>query len=111
MTKKKIEAVFGNDYAIEKAEEKLKAEGFIFKRKIPIRLEIFVNNKEEIERAFGESLIWERLDTKRACRISKQLAIGGYRDKEKWPEIHDQMIDAMIRLERALKPFIMKINI
>jgi len=51
MAKKKIEAVFGNDYAIEKAEEKLKAEGFIFKRKIPIRLEVFVNNKEEMERA------------------------------------------------------------
>lgn len=55
------------------------------------------SHKEEIERAFGESLIWERLDTKRACRISKQLVLGGYRDQEKWPEIHDQMIDAMIR--------------
>lgn len=50
MVKKKIEAVFGNDYAIEKAEAKLKAEGFIFKRKIPIRLEIFVDSKEEMEK-------------------------------------------------------------
>jgi len=69
------------------------------------------SHEEEIEKAFGESLIWERLDTKRACRISKQITLGGYRDQDKWPEIHEQMIDAMIRLEKALKPFIMRIKI
>ncbi|MFZ8848751.1 MAG: hypothetical protein ACO2OV_00715 [Thermoproteota archaeon] len=50
MFKKKIEATFGNDYAIEKAEEELKKHNFHFKRKIPLKLEIFVTNKKDIEK-------------------------------------------------------------
>jgi len=72
--------------------------------------ELFTH-KNEIEKEFGEPLIWERLDTKRACRISKKIEIGGYRDEEKWPRIQEAMIDAMIRLEKALKPFIAKLKI
>jgi hypothetical protein len=37
----------------------------------------------------------------------KTIGIGGYRDDEsKWPEIQDAMIDAMIRLEKALRQHI-----
>lgn len=68
-------------------------------------------NKDEIEEKFGGPLEWQRLEGKRACRIKKQLDIGGYRDDEKWPEIQDTMLDAMIRLDKALKPHIAKLNI
>lgn len=68
--------------------------------------------KNEIEGLFGEPLNWERLDNRRACRISKAVSSGGYRDEEnKWSLSHDKMIDAMIRLERALKPHIAKLDI
>ena len=67
--------------------------------------------KEEIEASFGGPLNWQRLDSKRACRISYHLDSGGYRDEERWPEIQDIMIDAMIRMERALKPYVVKLNI
>jgi len=70
-----------------------------------------ISHKEEIENKFGGPLVWERLDTKRASRISKKLDLGGYRDEEKWPEIHDSMIDTMIRLEKALRPFVKKVEI
>jgi len=67
--------------------------------------------KAEIERAFGEPLEWQRLEGKRACRIGKKMEIGGYRDpKEKWPEIQDKMVDAMIRLDQALRPYIEKLK-
>jgi hypothetical protein len=40
----------------------------------------------------------------------KTIGMGGYRDEEsKWPEIQDAMIDAMIRLEKALRPHIVNL--
>jgi len=69
-------------------------------------------NKEKIEKDFGEPLEWERLEGKRACRISKRINIGGYRDpEENWPNIHEAMVDAMIRLEKSMKPHITKLTI
>ena len=63
--------------------------------------------KGEIEEAFGEPLDWKLLDNKRACRIVKPLSQGGYRNEvEDWEEIQDAMIDAMVRLNKALEPHI-----
>jgi hypothetical protein len=64
------------------------------------------SHKDEIDRAFGGEPSWERLD-KKASRIAYRLALGGYRDdEEKWAQIHEAMIDAMIKLERAVGPFV-----
>ena len=60
--------------------------------------------KAEIEAAFGEELIWQDLPESRGCRISFEIA-GGWRTAEDvWPELQDRLIDAMVRLERAMKP-------
>lgn len=70
------------------------------------------SSKDNIESVFGGSLEWQRLEGKRACRIKKQIEVGGYRDDpSKWSEIHDAMIDAMIRLEKALRPHIAKLEV
>ena len=74
--------------------------------------EQLVKEKEAIEESFGDSLEWESLETRRAYRIRKIIREGGYRDSEtKWPEIHASMVEAMIRLEKALKPHISRLNI
>ncbi|MGB2754864.1 MAG: DUF4268 domain-containing protein [Phycisphaerae bacterium] len=68
--------------------------------------------KDEIERVFGESLEWQRLEDRRACRIRKRLTVGGWRDDPaKWPEVYAAMVDAMIRLEKALKPHVQKLKV
>jgi hypothetical protein len=64
-------------------------------------------HRDPIETAFGGSLSWEALEGKRACRIRAALGDGGYRSpEEQWGSLHDSQRDAMIRLERALKPHI-----
>ena len=68
-------------------------------------------SKEDIEDVFGEPLEWQRLEGQRSCRIGKQLSLGGYRDEEKWQEIQDAMIDAMIRLEKAFRPHIERLPV
>jgi hypothetical protein len=61
--------------------------------------------REAVEKAFGEKLVWDRLDGKRACRIKHIVEDGGYRTAEsKWPEIHAKMVKAMTLFETALKP-------
>ncbi len=61
----------------------------------------------EIEEEFGEPLAWNLVEGRKKCSIKKHLAGGGYRaDQADWPGIQDSMIDAMIRLERAVKAHI-----
>lgn len=70
-----------------------------------------LEHKTEIETAFGAALEWQRLDAKRACRIRLLLTDGGLLDKQRWPEIQDRMVDAMVRLERALKPEVQRLKL
>ncbi len=69
------------------------------------------SHKDQIEEAFGEPLDWQRLDGKRACRIAKKIYVGGYRDNDRWPEVHEAMIDTMQRLEKSLRPYIKNLKI
>ena len=65
--------------------------------------------KAEIEKHFGSELIWERLDDKRACRIKSETE-GNVFDKDTWDEMIAFMVDAMMRLEIALKEPLININ-
>jgi len=67
-------------------------------------LEKLETSKESIEKGFGGPLLWETLEDSRACRIRYIVDLGGWQDEEKWPQVHAALVDAMIRLEKALRP-------
>ncbi len=67
--------------------------------------------KAEIESEFGGQLEWERLDERRASRIRMRFTNGGLAEPETWPTLQEQMIDAMIRLDKALRNRLAKLEV
>jgi hypothetical protein len=68
-------------------------------------------HRTEIEAAFPFSLEWQRLEDKRASRI-KSVVNGGYKTPETdWPAIQTDLVDRMTALEKALRPFLEKLNL
>jgi hypothetical protein len=70
--------------------------------------------KEEIEKRFqgdsqGGTLVWKRLDDKIRSAIEFTVD-GGYSDEGKWESTCKLMVNAMIRLEQTLRPYLLKIN-
>ena len=59
--------------------------------------------KGTIESTFGAPLDWQELQDSRACRICKEVQGGWGTSEDKWPELHERLIGAAIRLEKALK--------
>ncbi|MFO0666766.1 MAG: DUF4268 domain-containing protein [Polyangiaceae bacterium] len=66
--------------------------------------------KESIESVFGEPLMWERLDDRRASRIRKVVKVAGIREEERWGELQDELVDAMVLLEKAFAPHLGKVK-
>ena len=65
--------------------------------------------REGIERAYGAPLFWQRLDDKRASRISVSVA-GGWADESTWPAATEQAVAAMQRLYAALAPAVRELR-
>ncbi len=68
-------------------------------------------NRTDIEERFGGPLTWESVDERRACRVVAPPTSGGYRDEDKWPVIHEELIASMISLESALSPHISQLRV
>jgi hypothetical protein len=60
-----------------------------------------------IEAEIGQSVEWERLDARRACRIKIEQP-GDIFDRDQWPEMIPFMVIAMSKLEKVLRPRILK---
>lgn len=62
--------------------------------------------RSAIETAFGDTLDWQPLEGKKAKRICWTTSSAGLKDPDAWPELQDELIDAMTRLSAALQPHI-----
>lgn len=71
------------------------------------RFERLKERKEEIERDFGNLLNWERLDEKRASRISFGFEEPVLKNKENWDSIQEKMVDKMVKLVEATKKHVL----
>jgi hypothetical protein len=67
------------------------------------------SQKDDIERAFGGQLTWERLDSKRASRVKSEMT-GDIFDDDQRPSIIAFMVDAMARFESSFKEPLLQIQ-
>lgn len=59
--------------------------------------------KDQIQTAFGAPLDWQELPEGEGCRI-RHVLDGGYKSPlEDWPKIHERLVDAMVRLDSAMR--------
>jgi hypothetical protein len=66
----------------------------------------FFEHKKDIEKEFGDSLEWQRLDNKRASRIRKIYVTANLNDSANWDKLQNEMIEGMINFDKAIKKYI-----
>lgn len=63
------------------------------------------DHKEEIEQELGFSLIWDRLDGKKASRIKYRIPGLNFDDHSNYNELMNQTIDAAVKLRDTFKKY------
>ena len=90
---------------------RLRAEAYIYKKgekeATKAIFEALHDRRQEIQEAVGENLDWDRLDNKKAARISlyypDKIRVT---DEERWPEAREWLVEAMGRMRAAFNPAI-----
>jgi Domain of unknown function (DUF4268) len=65
--------------------------------------------KNDIEREIGCSLDWRRRDAGKESHIVKRF--DGGLDYEDWNELHDELVDALVKFEKAFLPRLASLGI
>ncbi len=65
-----------------------------------------LEHKEEIEQKAGLTLIWNRLDDKKACLISADIKGLNFSNQSNYDDLMRKSIDCVVRLRTAFTPFI-----
>ena len=66
--------------------------------------------KQEIHEAFGDELLWYLMPQQKSSYFGKYFYSGGLADQDRWPAIQQEMVDAMVRLERTMPPFFARLK-
>lgn len=65
--------------------------------------------REQIEKDFGGSLVWERLEHALACRIKTEIP-GNVFDEAQWDTMQEFMVRSMLKLEKVMAPWLAQIH-
>ena len=84
------------------ARPNMKENKFIFDELVKI--------KDSIEAEVDTAFEWERLDDKKSSRIKHELLEVSFYNRDDWEKIIEFMVDGMVRMEKALKEPLRKIN-
>ncbi|SDY47374.1 protein of unknown function [Ruminococcaceae bacterium YAD3003] len=68
--------------------------------------DMFYSHREEIEKVFGESLEWDRLDNKKASIFSASIPGLDFNKQDNYSELIDMTIEKVVKLREAIKPFL-----
>lgn len=68
------------------------------------------DQKEQIEKVFGEELVWERMDENVSCRIKSQLDDVSVFDVDDWDEMIKFMTVTSEKMVKAFKEPVRKLN-
>jgi len=66
--------------------------------------------KNAINSEFNGEIDWQLLPEKRACRIKAKACDYGIADQDEWTKVHKALIATMVRFEKALQPYIDKLD-
>jgi len=103
------------DFSIGSSECNLSADLLNEKKSIRINMSIpnnkelfeeFLKNKDKIESIVGEKLVWNKLENKKASKISTIIGGFSFEDKEKYNDLSNKMIDKLVLFRKAFKQFI-----
>ncbi len=101
-------------YAVQRSKKTVSVELYIDvgdKSKNKAIFEYLIKKKDDIEKQFGDFLIWKRLDERRASRIVYSIEEMNWNEKKNWPIIQDIMIDNMIKLNIVLQNYTLQIEL
>jgi len=65
-----------------------------------------LQNKNEIEKIFGEELFWFNKEGIKSSFIYKECKYAGIKDEGKWGKLQEKMVDGMVKLTDAFDKYI-----
>jgi hypothetical protein len=64
------------------------------------------SHRAEVEQAYGRPLHWWERRERKILRVQEIIEGGFLSPEESWPSIHEKLVDAMIRLDKAIRPLL-----
>ncbi len=97
--------ISGINYTLIFGKREIRVELYIYRSDAEQNMTIFKQleeQKQSIEKDFGNSLDWQPLPGRKACRIQYAKPIDGY-EKSNWPEMIEWLTEHIRQFEKAMR--------